>query len=236
MRDIITLFLINLILFIPLLILASKQTRDYVKYYMLVYFLDCIALFLGPLLIPNIYNFIGKIISILISLIFVNYLVRRTNIMSLEDLHITKGSYQNSKKLITISALILLSFALTYFINRVGTFSWEEVIFQATLPGPDEELLFRSLGLGLLLKVFPKNEKNYFRNIAFWFIAIQFGLMHALPAYTTTGNLIHSVNVFFITGLISVLFELITLKTKSILVPIILHNSYNTLLVILTLF
>lgn len=219
--------------------LCKYEKKYYVRLYGFIYISGQLARIFTPTFGLNL-NYIGKIIATIISFISVYYLVSEKKIISMGELHITKGNYDNSKILILgsifyISLLLVLS-NLTAQGARME-FDLSRFIYQGFLVGLDEELLFRSIGLGLLNKAFIKRKNILGNSLGAGFLAIvlHFALAHAVFTFIVTNNLIFAFSAFISTSIFSILSGLIALRTKSIVVPIILHGLYNGGLVVLGL-
>lgn len=128
-----------------------------------------------------------------------------------------------------------------YFIIRIGLYiksgeatsaiNTESLIYQATLPGIQEEIIFRGILMGLLATVL-KNPSFEFLHVSFsWPVIITsllFGLAHGLTYHPQTGL---NINYFLIfrSAFDGFLFALLAQKTQSLLPGIIFHNLLNVL-------
>ncbi|MGL5930631.1 MAG: CPBP family intramembrane glutamic endopeptidase [Dermatophilaceae bacterium] len=97
----------------------------------------------------------------------------------------------------------------------------EELLFQATMPGLAEEVVFRGVLLGVLLPAFPTSRRvlGMPLNTAIVLQALVFALLHA------SGGLF-SLGMTFALGL---LLGSLRLRFDSILPCIVFHNAYNFL-------
>ncbi len=109
-------------------------------------------------------------------------------------------------------------------INGSSGLNTERLLFQISMPGIDEEIMFRGVLLGLLCSSL-RSGKSASGNPANWIIAILFGLVHALNY--VNGSISFNTATFIWTGAIGYGLGYITLRTRSILIPILAHNLCN---------
>jgi membrane protease YdiL (CAAX protease family) len=133
---------------------------------------------------------------------------------------------KNIKNVLTISYIMILInciLSLYYNKNRIR-FNSENALFQLTLPGIDEEIMFRGILLGLLLSSI--NESLFFINPSLLIISLLFGLTHGFfidPDFSINFNFRN----FIYIGIIGYIYGWVAIETKSILLPIVIHNLYN---------
>lgn len=177
------------------------------------------------------FNWTGKTLSLFASILFLIFYRK----FSLKDYHITLKQTKNSlqSSFIFIALLILMSLLLGYFKSEAIPFNFERFSYQLTLPGIDEELAYRGIMLGLLLQIFK--SKIFKINIAVLVTALLFGLMHSL-FINNDFTLSFNSYIFSITFIAGLAFGYISLKTGSILTPILIHNLYNIILQIFKMF
>ena len=98
-------------------------------------------------------------------------------------------------------------------------------MFQLIIPGIDEEIMYRGILLGILMNCI--NQKyalsNYFSILI---IAILFGLVHALR-FTVNFSIGFNIFNFISISIIGYILGWITIKNKSIVLPILVHNMSN---------
>lgn len=123
------------------------------------------------------WNWTGKIYAVLGSVIFLMIYRKFT----LADYHLT--FHQNKgflKKGISIIILILLVQSLFIILyDTPKDWNTETILFQLTMPGIDEEIAFRGIMLGLLIKTLKPSSKTVF-HLAILVNSILFGLVHGL--------------------------------------------------------
>ena len=101
----------------------------------------------------------------------------------------------------------------------------ETIIFQLTMPGIDEEIAFRGIMLGLLIKILKPSSKTFFHP-AIIITSLLFGMAHGLflnESYELTFNSYP----FFNTLIHGMIWGFVTIKSGSILLALISHNIGN---------
>jgi membrane protease YdiL (CAAX protease family) len=106
-------------------------------------------------------------------------------------------------------------------------------MFQLIIPGIDEEIMYRGVLLGLLMTCIK--DKICFKNyIGILIIAILFGFIHAFQL-----NTVYSINfdwIYFLqTSFFGFVLGWVTIKSRSIVLPIIAHNLSNFFGVLVTM-
>lgn len=103
-------------------------------------------------------------------------------------------------------------------------FNLETLLFQLSMPGIDEEIMYRGVLLGLMCSTLRVGGAAW-RSPAIIINAILFGLVHAL-SFSDGALQINAMN-FVWTGIVGYGFGYITIKTRSIVIPMLTHNLYN---------
>lgn len=168
------------------------------------------------------WNWDGKIFGILFG-VFCYFVFGK--FFGENDFFTFRQDKKNFKKtLIVAIAAVLLVTLLAYFTGS-SEFSAETLAFQLTMPGIDEEIMFRGILLGLLAAVL-KEEMNFLGNPAVLLTAVLFGLMHA---FTLDKNFSLGFEpiYFFHTAFGGLIFGWLTLKSRSILLAILAHGLVN---------
>jgi membrane protease YdiL (CAAX protease family) len=174
------------------------------------------------------FNWVGKGATTLF-LIFCAYLLRA---FGKEQFGLTRNvQWEGSRPILIICALyFLLRAGLYYFSGEASAaIDPETVLFQGTLPGIHEELLYRGLLLGLLSELFARPTWK-FANVAFGWPAVLtsllFGLDHGIRITDSFGLDVNYFNILRPT-LTGFLLALLVQRTKSILPAVIYHNLLN---------
>lgn len=169
------------------------------------------------------WNWIGQIASLLLGLSIALRFFRRdeTGLRLPRTLHEwwwTVGG-------IVVALLIAVGPALVGSGTHPST---ETFAYEATLPGPVEELVFRGIGMALLLKAFSTGESD--RRAEWIAVAVT-------AVWFTTGHVLHLDNgqfhviwarIFDVFPM-GTLYAIVRLKSRSLLGCILAHNAANTL-------
>jgi membrane protease YdiL (CAAX protease family) len=111
--------------------------------------------------------------------------------------------------------------------------SAETVAFQLTLPGLEEEVFYRGVLLLLLARAFV--DRFGFLGVEWHWGALMscllFGLAHAFGY--SEGRLFVDPRTMGLTAIPSVIGVWLALRTRSVLLPILLHNFGNTIMIVL---
>jgi membrane protease YdiL (CAAX protease family) len=229
-----------LVYVLPFIFLFFERNR--LNYYRIFIFLFyyIIVLFLNRGIFPPFdigkwyYNWNDKWIrkgtSIIFSIIF--YFIFKKYFKKYNYIKI-KQEWKNIKIILLVSCITIISQTIyCYYFSNKYTFNFEMLIFYLIIPGIDEEIMYRGILLGLLLSCLKK--KVYFvENIGIIIIAILFGLVHALEINKVSISYIlkYSINFnifnFIFTAITGYILGWITIKSKSILISILVHNFIN---------
>lgn len=227
--------LIHILILTPFLVWGKQKNKTGnlkpIIYFMLIYIgtnllvtsFSSITFFQGQQ-----WNWVGKGLALIAGLLFISIIPA-----------FNKSSFGITTKINWTEAKPLLTFCFIYFLIRIGLYAksndatldinLETTLYQATLPGLQEELIYRGILLGLLGSVFIlpgfKILKVNF-GLATIITSLLFGLVHGI---SVNENFNFSFNYFilFRTAFDGFLFALLTEKTKSILPSIIFHNILN---------
>ena len=169
------------------------------------------------------WNWVGKAIAVLTSASWLAALRLPTKEVGLA---LPKHAEIWCASLVGIAILIAIDAGVCAF-YPTSAFNLEDIAFQATMPGLDEELAYRGILLALLIRGFSHDIPDQ-RSIvlAGVVVTIQFGLMHIVRVQGWhVGFKIEVESVFpTIAGCI---FLWLRLRTQSVLVPILEHNMVN---------
>jgi len=174
------------------------------------------------------WNWSGKIFTTITSLIFYYYF---KDLFYPNNFIKTEQEKKSIRFNIILAAILLLIVIIEGFIFYNAKWNLETIFFQATLPGIDEEIAYRGIMLGILSTVLIKEPKlfNKFKlNPAIWIVGILFGLIHALKLnkeFNISFDMLYFIQTFFF----GVIWSWMTIKSKSILLPMLSHNLVNTL-------
>ncbi|RUT72817.1 CPBP family intramembrane glutamic endopeptidase [Ancylomarina longa] len=223
--------LLQLLIVVPLILLSLKKYNKE-NYQRIVVFG---VIFLSYQLLINLPNFIdtlkfingnwnwdGKIFGILFG-IFCYFLFRK--LFKDYDYFTLKQDKSNFKKVSIVSLIVIVLATIIWFFFGESEFNIESLAFQLTLPGIDEEIMYRGILLGLLMSGL-KDKQKIIGNPSVLITSILFGLIHALKL---DKNLTPNFNIIYFlqTGLAGYAWGWITVKSRSILFAILSHNFSN---------
>lgn len=223
--------LLNIAVILPLLLLFMKErTREnYCRIFSIVlcyyicnlaltaqFHIDCLNIIGGS------WNWDGKIYGIIWGI--VAYFIFRDQ-FSENKFFTFKQNREGLKPAIWAAVLVI---GIPTLLGALNTkeFNLETLLFQITMPGFDEEIMFRGVLLGLMCSCL-RNDGPTWRNPANLIASILFGLVHALNVDGVSVSF--SVSSFIWTGMIGYGLGYMTLKTRSILLGIVAHNLCNFL-------
>jgi hypothetical protein len=170
-------------------------------------------------------NWIGKTLTIAGTIIMLCFLpnvsLRAAGVVWTQN----KGSL---KPVILTGGIILIVTTVTaLLVASTPNTSLENLLFQATMPGLDEELFMRGLLLLLFHQAFGKglNIWGATTGWGFWLAVVIFGLLHGVTFQD--GEL--TVNIWAIagTGFTGFLLTWMRELTGSLVAPILFHNIWN---------
>jgi membrane protease YdiL (CAAX protease family) len=126
--------------------------------------------------------------------------------------------------IITITAQVLITLTVLILLLVNGKFDIERFIMNVVLVGISEELYFRGLLYNKISKIQIKNKRPEFIHVLICSFA--FGILHMyFFNLTPVQNIIN----FLIPFVFGIFFNIMYNKSKNILVPILIHNSIDTL-------
>lgn len=221
--------ILHLVIILPLLLIFMKERTKknylrvlcivacYLIYYFaltLQYHFDCFNLINGN------WNWDGKIYGIVCGVAMYFIFRRQFNENNFFTLKQNKAGLKSALKV----AVAILAIAILGGVVNEKAFYLETLLFQISMPGIDEEIMYRGVLLGLMCSALRTGGAAW-RSPAIIINAVLFGLVHSL----TLGDgalQFNSVN-FIWTAILGYSFGYITIKTRSILIPMLTHNLYN---------
>lgn len=221
-------FILILVLFITRQVkIASKQ---YLGQFFLIVLVDDLLLRTvpAPIFFQELrWNWFGKLVDFSAAVVFVVFYKG----LSRKEYGITLSLEKSSLKPVVISILGFIF--LTALSGIGGEFhfpSIETLLFQLTMPGLSEELIFRGILLALLNKTYGTPWKLWGANLGWGAIitTLLFGLVHGLsfsPSYVFQFNL----GAILGTGAAGLFFAWLKERSKSLLPGILAHNLSNAL-------
>lgn len=226
--------LLNIVVILPLMLLFMKErTREnYLRVLSVIicYFICNLALtiqyhagFLN--IIHGSWNWDGKIYGIIWGI--TAYFIFR-KLFNQNDFLTLKQNKEGLRPAIIAAIILITTFTIIGVMGNLlqgnNEFNLEALLFQISMPGIDEEIMFRGVLLGLLCSSL-RSGKTIWRNPANMIVAVLFGLVHALNF--TDNSLNFNTANFIWTGAVGYGLGYIALKSRSILIPILTHNLCN---------
>ncbi|MFB0551990.1 MAG: lysostaphin resistance A-like protein [Phycisphaerae bacterium] len=222
--------LLHLAIITPLVVIAlRKREKGNIQYVLLfaVFFLIGSLIRGADFMAWGSWNWEGKFCVMVFSIIFV--LIYRK--IPLAEYGVTWRHQPSS----LMPCLILTTFyiAAGFIIGLLTTsgygFGMETLFFELSMPGLDEEIFYRGVGLALLNRAFGKNQDLFGAKIGWGLIIISllFGLAHGVYL---TDQLRLKVDLFSVSLTVFSGFLLGWLRERSgsLVLPIAAHNLGNT--------
>lgn len=223
--------LLQLVFIIPLaILLMDKRTKDnYLRilFFTLIYFVYQIVLVLPHLwqpldFIDSRWNWTGKTLGILFGVIcyfaFKKYFAEN-------DFFTFSQNKENFKKTLIVAICVVIAATMIGLLYPSSPFNLETLAFQLTMPGIDEEIMYRGILLGLLATALRENIP-FLGNPAVLLTAILFGLTHALTISKDFSISFEPI-YFLHTGLGGYILGWMTVKSRSILLATLSHGFGN---------
>lgn len=219
------------IILLSILFLKEKTKINFVR---ILIFTFCYLIYQIFLVLPTInpifdfikssWNWDGKIYGILCC-VFCYFAFRK---YFCENNFFTLKQNKENLKLSTIGAIaiVVLSTIIWYLLGKTP-FDLETLAFQISIPGIDEEIMFRGILLGLLATSI-KDKFSIFGNPSILLTSILFGLMHALT-FSKNYDIDFESIYFLQTSFAGYVWGWITIKSRSVLLAILSHNFSNFL-------
>ncbi|MBS1750062.1 MAG: CPBP family intramembrane metalloprotease [Bacteroidetes bacterium] len=221
--------LLHILLLTPVYFLAVRSGNYHADYRLIVYLvIACLlsnfllAAFSFVIIFPGQqYNWIGNFAAFLFEL-FSCFIIPS---ISVKKFGLTsKINWRGSGKILLICILyFLIRFIFNYYISDDPfQFHPEAIAFQATLPGLQEELLFRGILLALLTRIFPYPDWKLLEVKFGWPViitSILFGL-----AYGLTLPFHFDIFIFLRMTLEGFLLGLLVRKTRNVFSAVVYHN------------
>lgn len=223
-----------LIVLFPFMILLMKErTKEHfirIGVFCLVFVVYSCAIMLGRVydafhIINGNWNWSGKIYGVLCGILC--YYVFRKYFKERDFFTLKQAEGSKQPVWIATIGITVLAVLAWLFAGSGGEWNIETLAFQLTLPGLDEEIMFRGVLMGLLLSSL-KIKIKYIGNPSNLLIAVLFGFVHAFTLskeYEISFNTIY----FIQTAFAGYVYGWIAIKSRSIAFPILAHNASNFL-------
>lgn len=167
------------------------------------------------------WNWTGKLLSILGAVLFLS-VYRKFN---LKDYYLTfKQDQAHFKKgVIILSVIYVITAILDFTFGSARAWDADTILYQLTMPGIHEEMVYRGILLGLLVQILKPNTLIH---PAILITSMLFGMAHGL-FLSADFNVIFNMEAFLGTMVLGMIWAWITLKTGSILLALASHNLGN---------
>ena len=229
------------IIFIIVLILAKLKkvtiNSKWAAISLALFFGYFVVLLIGGEIIPIdkiihdlSWNWGGKIAGVFLWILVLFLLIRFNPNFKAADAGFTLKQKTSSFKPAFIATIlfIILQLMLSALLGDGPDYDIEELLFQATMPGLDEEPMFRGIILYTLsLAIISKNYNVLGAkiNVAGLLLVVLFGLVHGI--IYSTGEWHFSCITIIITGVYGFILLWLREKTGSLIFPIVAHNLVN---------
>ena len=209
---------------------SSPRNNDvYVYLFIVLFLLDSVLIRLLNIRLfdGQQWNWGGKTASLLWALAF----LYTTRIITKREAGFTPSVQQRQSVITIMAVLLLLRFALRLlFQGTGGGYRLETFLYEATLPGLSEEIVFRGILLSLLNRVFTRNLTWLNTRFGWGLIltSLLFGAVHGLSINPSRIPDFNSQR-FLMTGALGFVMGLLKEKSQSLLPSIVFHNLWNLL-------
>ena len=226
--------LLYLAIVLPIILISAKDIKKgrkvlvlFITFFILNQMLLVIPWHIRELAIGDQWNWSGKLIAIIGSIIF--YRIFRSDFKEHDFFTLKQKPGSVKPNIILTLFLVLIVVAMGIFLYGTDEPDLETFFFQLGMPSLDEEFAFRGIMLGLLctalkpnLKIGPVNLGNP----AIILTAVLFGLVHSLHM-NSSWELSQDWLYFSYTFAYGLALGWMTIKSGSILVPIMSHILSN---------
>lgn len=223
--------LLHLAVIVPLLLIFMKErTRD--NYLRVLSIVVCYFIYNAALtmqfqfnclnIIHGSWNWDGKIYGIACG-IAAYFLFRRQ--FDDNNFFTLKQNREGLRSALKVAIGLLSLYVLVGLLGE-KEFDAETLLFQISMPGIDEEIMFRGVLLGLMCSTLREGGRPSL-SPAVIINGIWFGLVHSLTFQS--GEVAFGVASFIVTGLVGYALAYIALRSRSIVIPMVTHNLCNFL-------
>ena len=227
--------------FLLLLILAKMNrvsiNSKWVAFSLVLFLTYFVVLLTGSEIIPvkkimpdlN-WNWGGKIAGIFLSLLVLFVLIRFNRDFKAADAGFTLKQKTGSitPAIIATILFVLLQLILSALLVDGPDYDVEELLYQASMPGLDEELMFRGLLLYAFSLAIISARFNFLGaqiNVAGLILVLLFGLVHGVMY--SSGEWYFSLISVLLTGSYGFILLWLRERTGSLIFPIVAHNLVN---------
>jgi membrane protease YdiL (CAAX protease family) len=171
------------------------------------------------------WNWMGKALAMVVSLAVIALLPRMTRAEAGFTLR------QKAGWLLPVLLVMAASCALAWTVHALGHegpgLAPEQLLFQATMPGLDEELFFRGALLALLIRAFGPGREVARASFGAAEIAVTLLFAAAHGLLISKGAIAFDATSFIVSGLLGAGLMWLRNRTGSLVIPILTHNLIN---------
>ena len=171
------------------------------------------------------WNWLGKALAIVIDLT----ILAAMSGIRLSDAGVTWGQRAGwcVPALLVVALTCAFSWAVQALFDGQRHLETERLVYQATMPGLDEEIFWRGLLLAWLVRAFGRGVSLAGARFGFAEVAVTllFAAGHSLAV--SAGSIQFDGLAFAVTGLIGASLMWLRTRTGSLLVPVLAHNIVN---------
>lgn len=210
----------------------SKYNIKLIYIILLLFFVDYFLRVMGKSLVTQYtnlkWNWLGGVFVILFVLLWVVF----KKVPSFKEIGI-QCKINNKYSCMLFTAIVVAAYSLMNFIfpGDVGKaqITTEFLLFQTTMPGINEEMMFRGLLLFYCDKLFPRYFTFLYQDFYYgsFLVAFLFGLIHVF--HFTKGSFVMEPIQFVPTFFLSLALSWLRYRSNSLTMPIICHNLTNTI-------
>ncbi|WP_343706086.1 CPBP family intramembrane glutamic endopeptidase [Flavobacterium sp.] len=227
--------LLWILLIAPIIVIAhfktEKSNLKYLGFFILYFLADVFLQASGKQLIDLDlkFNWAGKILSLILGLIII------FSVSKEERIKIGFTSKTNSLASLKFGLLVFLGFTLFDIIFKLilfpkgNPFNLETFLFQATMPGLTEEILFRGISLWLLDKAFAPtwNYRGIKFGWAFVIVTVLFGVSHGAVLDQDLHLKFDVITMLYLTLISSLSVGILRQFSGNLIYSILGHNTIN---------
>lgn len=226
--------LLHFLILLPLLLIAKRKEKTFlVKLLLVLLFiiiLDNFCLYAFPKFFTTglKWNWIGKLAELILCIFIILSYKPNPQISFGLTTKIRKGSIKPI--IITFTIIALVINGLYYAVEGFKGGKTETILYQSTMPGITEELLYRGIILGIINLYTVKRWRIFGAEMGWgaFISSVLFGLAHGL-LFDKNLNIYFDPVAFLFTGLLGFVFAWSKEKSGSIFPAIIGHNLINLL-------
>lgn len=227
--------LLWILLIAPIIVIAcfksEKPNLKYLAFFILYFLADVFLQASGKQLIDLDlkFNWAGKILSLVLGLIII------FSVSKEEKIKIGFTSKTNSPANLKFGLLVFFGFALFDIIFKLilfpkgNAFDLETFLFQATMPGLTEEILFRGISLWFLDKAFAPtwNYRGIKFGWAFVIVTVLFGVSHGAVLDQDLHLKFDIITMVYLTFISSLSVGILRQFSGNLIYSILGHNTIN---------